>query len=59
MKPDRDRGGFRILAELEVEDVLSVLETHPDLYQVSYRCLRKRRRQSQREVTSAFAETPV
>ncbi|CAP74294.1 Pc14g01530 [Penicillium rubens Wisconsin 54-1255] len=35
---------FAILAELEVEDVLSVLETHPDLYQVSYRCLRKRRR---------------
>ncbi|KAJ6186967.1 hypothetical protein N7519_001875 [Penicillium mononematosum] len=35
---------FAILAELEVEDVTSVLETHPALYQVSYWCLRKRRR---------------
>ncbi|CAG7971238.1 unnamed protein product [Penicillium nalgiovense] len=31
--------------ELEVEDVISVLETHPSLYQVSYWCLRKRRHQ--------------
>ncbi|CAG8265254.1 unnamed protein product [Penicillium nalgiovense] len=36
---------FAILAELEVEDVISVLETHPSLYQVSYWCLRKRRHQ--------------
>ncbi|EKV09949.1 Ankyrin-1 [Penicillium digitatum] len=32
-----------ILAELEVEDVISVLETHPDLYQISFHSLRSRR----------------
>ncbi|KGO76785.1 hypothetical protein PITC_089890 [Penicillium italicum] len=31
-----------ILAELEVNDVISVLETHPDLYQISFQCLRNR-----------------
>ncbi|KAJ5385292.1 hypothetical protein N7517_003203 [Penicillium concentricum] len=28
-----------ILAELEVEDVISVLETHPDLYQLCFQCI--------------------
>lgn len=31
-----------ILAELEVQDIISVLETHPDLYQISFQCLRNR-----------------
>lgn len=29
-----------ILAELEVEDVVSLLETHRDLYQISFQCLK-------------------